>query len=484
MSNGSIAVRTGTRTGRSPRDRFIVRESTTSPKIDWGVVNQPFEPQRFARLWARVSAFVDANESYVGLMHVGAHPMHYQPVQVCTQYAWHQMFARTLFIVPDQFNPQNKPVWQILNAPDFQCDPERDGTSSDAVVIISFSERKILVAGMRYAGEMKKAMFAVMNFLLPEDDILPMHCSANVDADGKVALFFGLSGTGKTTLSSDPDCLLIGDDEHGWGTGTVFNFEGGCYAKCINLRRETEPVIYDAIRFGAIVENVVVDEDTRSPDYADSSLTENTRACYPRDNIEAREPANRAGEPESIIFLTCDVSGVLPPVSILSKQAAAYHFLSGYTAQIGSTVVGTAEPYAATFSAGFGAAFLPGPPGVYAELLMKRLESFDCQVYLVNTGWTGGTYGQGKRFGIPETRRIVQSARSGELSQVSLTHLPELNLSIPTHVEGLDPNILNPRNAWANQEQYDLARTSLISKFKDNFDRFVVDQEIVEAGPH
>lgn len=446
-------------------------------------MNQPIEPHRFSLLWKRVSAFVDERESYAGLMHVGAHPQHYQPVHVCTQYAWHQMFARTLFIVPEEFNPQNKPVWQILNAPDFECVPERDGTNSDGVVIVSLAERKVLIAGMHYAGEMKKAMFAVMNFLLPEDDILPMHCSANVDSRGRVALFFGLSGTGKTTLSSDLDCLLIGDDEHGWGTGSVFNFEGGCYAKCINLRRKTEPVIFDAIRFGAIVENVVVDPNTREPDYSDSSLTENTRACYPRSNVLSCEPNNRGGEPETIIFLTCDVSGVLPPVSVLSRQAAAYHFLSGYTAQIGSTVVGSSEPYAATFSAGFGAAFLPRPPGVYADLLMRRLASFNSQVFLVNTGWTGGTYGDGKRIGIPETRKIIEAARSGALLHGSLTHLPELNLSIPAHIEGLDSRILNPRNTWSNENNYDAARNSLVAKFKGNFAKFIVDREIVEAGP-
>lgn len=394
------------------------------------------------------------------------------------------MFARTLFIVPEAFNPLNKPVWQILNAPDFECVPERDGTNSDGVVVVSFAERKVLIAGMHYAGEMKKAMFAAMNFLLPEEDILPMHCSANVDSSGKVALFFGLSGTGKTTLSSDPDCLLIGDDEHGWGTGTVFNFEGGCYAKCIDLQRETEPVIFDAIRFGAIIENVVVNRDTRVPDYSDSSLTENTRACYPRSNVAACEPNNSGDEPETIIFLTCDVSGVLPPVSVLSRQAAAYHFLSGYTAQIGSTVVGSSEPYAATFSAGFGAAFLPRPPNVYADLLMRRLGSFDSQVYLINTGWIGGTYGRGQRIGIPETRTIIRAARSGILQNGPLTHLPELNLTVPTHLEGLNAQMLNPREAWFSKTDYDAARNSLIAKFKDNFAQFNVGREIVEAGPH
>lgn len=483
VSNGAISVQTGPRTGRSPKDRFIVKDTETAERVDWGSVNQPFNASKFSRLWGRVSAFLDEDESYTGVMHVGAHPIHYQPVHVCTQYAWHQMFARSLFIVPEDFNPMNKPVWQVLSAPEFKCIPERDGTNSDGAVLISVRERKVLIAGIQYAGELKKAMFSVMNYLLPEDEILPMHCSANVDSAGNVALFFGLSGTGKTTLSSDPDCLLIGDDEHGWGEGSVFNFEGGCYAKCINLSRENEPVIYDAIRFGAIIENVIVDEDTRDPDYSDSSLTENTRACYPRTNVKARVPINRHGEPSTIIFLTCDVSGVLPPVSILSRQSAAYHFLSGYTAQIGSTVVGSNEPYSATFSAGFGAAFLPRPARVYAELLVERLKAFNSQVYLVNTGWIGGAYGVGRRIGIPETRKIIRATRSGELLNVPTDYLPDLNLTIPERIDGLDSLITNPRKAWANEADYDKGCRSLIAKFKENFAQFDVSDKTISAGP-
>lgn len=485
---GPLVVRTGDHTGRSPNDKFIVREPTSENEIWWGKVNRPFEQAPFDDLMRKVLAYIQQRDIYVFDGYGGTDPRYRMPVRIITEYAWHSLFARNMFV--PEYDPEKLelfvPEFTVIDMPRFHAHPDFDGTHSQTFILLDFGKRLVLIGGTEYAGEIKKSIFTALNYYLPKRGVLPMHCSANYGKDrDDVALFFGLSGTGKTTLSNDPARTLIGDDEHGWSDDGVFNFEGGCYAKVINLTEESEPLIYHASRqFGTILENVAFDPETRYVDYFDSTLTENTRASYPITHIDNVDRTGVAGHPRHIIFLAADAFGVLPPISRLTREQAMYHFLSGYTAKVAGTERGINEPQP-NFSTCFGAPFMPLQPGIYARLLGEKVAKHNATVWMVNTGWTGGPYGTGRRMELAYTRRLVSAALNGELDGAETFNFPIFNLEVPAHVEGVPDEVLDPRNTWADGAAYDEQRARLARMFADNFRQFAdsVSQPIREAGP-
>jgi phosphoenolpyruvate carboxykinase (ATP) len=484
-ATGAIRATTGKYTGRSPKDKFIVKDEVCEQYVNWGSVNQAIDEKSFNNLYQKVVDHLKGKDEIFQFQgFAGADTNYRLPIQVINEYAWHNLFSNQLFITPTEAEMnEHQAEFSVISAPTFKADPAEDGTNSEAFVIISFKKRIILIGGTEYAGEIKKSIFSVMNYLLPRRDILTMHCSANVGNEGDVALFFGLSGTGKTTLSADPYRKLIGDDEHAWSPNGVFNIEGGCYAKCINLSKEKEPTIYNAIGFGTVLENVSVDNESRLPDYDDTSLTENTRAAYQLENIDNIVSPSIAGHPNTIIFLTADASGTLPPISKLSKEQAMYHFLSGYTSKLAGTERGVTEPEA-TFSACFGSPFLPLAPSTYAEMLGEKIDQHDSNVFLINTGWTGGSYGTGERMKLSFTRAMVHSALEGELNQTETTKDAIFGLEIPVHVPGVPDKVLVPSNTWDDKDAYILAAKSLAVKFHENFRKFdQASNTIKQAGP-
>lgn len=483
-ATGAVCAETGEYTGRSPKDRFIVLDDVSEKVVDWGDVNQPIDEASFDSLYEKVvNHLKEKDELFQFRGFAGADEAYRLPIQVYNEYAWHNLFARQMFIRPTEEELENHNAeFTVIAAPTYKADPTVDGTKSDTFILVSFKKRVVLIGGTEYAGEIKKSIFSVMNYLLPQQDVLSMHCSANVGQEGDVALFFGLSGTGKTTLSADPYRRLIGDDEHGWGPNGVFNIEGGCYAKCINLSAEKEPQIFDAIRFGSVLENVVLNQNSRLPDYDDVSLTENTRAAYPLENIDNIVTPSIAGHPNAIIFLTADASGTLPPISNLSKEQAMYHFLSGYTSKLAGTERGITEPEA-TFSACFGSPFLPLAPSTYAEMLGNKIDQFNARVYLVNTGWTGGSYGVGERMKLSYTRAMIHAALEGELNSVETVTDDIFGFNIPLHVPGVPDEVLVPRNTWEDKAAYDATAQDLAKKFHNNFSKFTASEAIKNAGP-
>jgi phosphoenolpyruvate carboxykinase (ATP) len=484
-SGGSFVVRTGQFTGRSPKDKFIVRDETTDAHVHWGPVNQPLSEAQFDRLYSKMMAFWQGHDVYVQDCYVGASREFGIPIRVVSQLAWHNLFARQLFIRPDPTRTEDHvPQFSILFAPEFQANPADDGTNSETCIVINFKKKVVLICGTSYAGEMKKSAFTILNFLLPAQGVFPMHCSANMGASGDTALFFGLSGTGKTTLSADPDRRLIGDDEHGWSDDGIFNFEGGCYAKCIRLSRENEPQIWNAIRFGTVLENVSMDAETRLLDFNSEVVTENTRAAYPLKFIDGAVIPSVGGHPDHVIFLTADAFGVLPPLSRLAPEQAMYHFLSGYTAKVAGTERGLGKEPQATFSACFGAPFLPRPAATYASLLGEKLRRHGAQVWLVNTGWAGGPYGVGERMKLRYTRAMLKAALNGQLNAVPTERHPVFGLAVPKTCPDVPPAFLDARGMWADKRAYDRAAADLAGRFNKNFEKFSgVNPEIAAAAP-
>lgn len=483
-ANGALVAYTGARTGRSPKDKFTIKDERTAERVHWGKVNQPFEREKFDALLDRVLAHLQERDLYALQLFAGADPKYRLPIQIIGEYAWHALFVRQLFLRPTTAElATHTPEFTVICAPEFEAMPQRDGTRSGTFILTDFTRRIVLIGGTKYAGEMKKCIFGVMNFLLPERDVFPMHCSANVGEDGVTALFFGLSGTGKTTLSADPKRRLIGDDEHGWSPQGVFNFEGGCYAKCVDLSQEKEPQIYHAIRFGSVLENVVLHPETCEPDYHDIRFTENTRAAYPLDFIENAVIPSVGGHPKNVLFLTADAFGVLPPISKLSPEQAMYHFLSGYTAKLAGTEAGLGSEPVPDFSTCFGSPFMPLPPKVYAEMLGARLREHDAQCWLVNTGWTGGAFGVGHRMSLPHTRAMVHAVLDGRLAKAEFVTEPAFGLSIPTACPDVPTELLNPRNGWKDAAAYDQQAAMLATKFEQNFAKFDVPEKIRAAGP-
>ena len=474
-------------TGRSPNDKFLVKEPSSEADVDWGKVNQPFTEAQFETLLGDVRGYLDGrDELFVQDLYCGADPKYRLSVRYVSPNAWQMAFVRNMFIRPDATAlPTFDPNFTVLHAPEFQADPAKHGTRTSTAIVLNLAKRMILIVGTRYAGELKKSMFTVMNYYMPKQGVLSMHCSANVGPNGDSALFFGLSGTGKTTLSADPARSLIGDDEHGWSPEGVFNYEGGCYAKVINLSAEGEPDIYRTTQmFGTILENVVLDPMTRRVKFEDQSITENTRASYPLYYIPNHVASGRGGHPKNIVFLTADAFGVLPPVAKLSRDQAMYYFLSGYTAKVAGTERGVKEPQA-TFSSCFGAVFLVWHPTKYAEMLGKLVEEHGSDVWLVNTGWTGGAFGVGKRMKLGHTRAMVHALLRGDLAHAGMETDPVFGLSVPTHVAGVPDDVLKPRTTWPDKAAYDEQAKKLASMFKENFGKFekFVPASVTNAGP-